>query len=73
MEKVLYFSVTEFEEPVLQYSGSSDNNIITLTGDSAKRMYVDIQKKELILTFGSWNQVPDFHKTKLSKICISDQ
>lgn len=71
MEKVLYFSMSEFEEPTLQYSGSNENEVRTLVGESAKRMYIDIRKKELILIYGSWSQVPDFYKTKLSKIIVS--
>lgn len=68
MEKVLYFSTTEFEEPTLQYSGSNENEVRTVYGESAKRMYIDIRKKELISVYGSWSQVPDFHKSKLSKL-----
>lgn len=71
MEKVLYFSITAFEEPTLQYSGSNEDEVRTLVGESAKRMYIDIRKKELILVYGSWSQVPDFHKTKLSRIVVT--
>lgn len=68
MEKILFFSTTEFESPILQYSGSNENDVRTLTGESAKRMYIDIRRKELIQIYGEWNKVPDFHKSKLSKL-----
>lgn len=68
MEKILFFSTTEFEEPTLQYSGSNENEVRILVGIDAARMYVDIKRKELISTYGSWEKIPDFHKSKLSKL-----
>lgn len=70
MEKVLFFSLNDFDEPILQYSGSNDDNVLTLVGEAAKRMYVDITKKNLIFQFGTWADVPDYQKTRLAKIVL---
>jgi len=68
MERILFFSLTTLDEPTLQYSGSNSDDVKTLVGDDAKRMYVDITKKNLIFQFGSWDKVPDYQKTRLTKI-----
>jgi len=68
MEKILFFSLVAFDQPTLQYSGSSDNDVITLVGNDARMKYVEIEKKNLISTFKSWDLVPDYQKVRLAKI-----
>jgi len=70
MEKILFFSLVAFDQPTLQYSGSSDNDVITLVGQAAKEKYVEIEKQNLIHTFKIWEQVPDHQKVRLAKIAI---
>ena len=69
MEKILFFDTGKvFDKPTLQYSASSDNEVLTLVGTDAIRVYKEIRRKELILLYGSYDKAPDFIKTNLAKL-----
>jgi hypothetical protein len=68
MSKILFFSQYAFDEPILQYSGSSEHDVRTLTGYNAIVKYVELRTFELTIQFGSPEKIPDNYKTSFAKM-----